>query len=294
MNILLTGASGFIGQALQRELGQSHQLYLHFRRDPRPSEVHAGTPIRQVDDIPTALDAVVNLAGENLGAQRWTNSRKQALRDSRIAFTQKLSADLAAASQAPKVWINGSAVGIYGDAPGRNLDESSALGDDFAAQLCRDWEATAEQAAATLGSQRLVLLRLGVVLGPGGALQKMLPPFRFGLGAVIGPGEQHMPWVSRDDVVQVIRRCLEDEAFQGPFNLSAPETASQRHFAKTLGQVLRRPVLFTAPAPLLKLMLGEMSSILLVDQQVMPVALANAGYRFRHPDLASALEAALS
>lgn len=293
MNILLTGASGFIGQALQRKLGADHQLYLHFRREPRPNEVHAGTPIRQAAQIPDALDAVINLAGENLGAARWTAARKQALRDSRIGFTEQLIADLKGASQAPKLWINGSAVGIYGDAPGRHLDESAAYGDDFAAQLCQDWEATAQQAASELGAQRLVLLRLGVVLGPGGALAKMLPPFKFGLGAVIGPGQQHMPWISREDVLQVIQRCLDDSKLQGPLNLSAPEMASQRHFAKTLGQALHRPVLFTAPAPLLRLMLGEMSSILLVDQQVSPLALANAGYRFRHPDLLGALQTAL-
>lgn len=293
MNILLTGASGFIGQALQRHLGEEHQLFLHFRREPRPAEVHAGTPIRTVAQVPCALDAVINLAGENLGAARWTAARKQALRDSRIRFTEQLTADLKAASQAPPLWINGSAVGIYGNAPGRTLDESAAPGDDFAAQLCQDWEAAARAAAAALGTQRLVLLRLGVVLGPGGALAKMLPPFQFGLGAVIGPGQQHMPWISRDDVLQVIGRCLDDATLHGPLNLSAPEMASQRHFAKTLGRALRRPVLFTAPAPLLRLMLGEMSSILLVDQQVSPLALANAGYRFRHPHLLGALQAAL-
>ena len=294
MRIFLTGASGFIGRALQQRLGAAHELLLHFRREPKPGDVLAGEVVRGLDSIPGPLDAVINLAGENLGAKRWSESRKAELRSSRIDFTQQLAAALDAQGLQPKLWINGSAVGYYGETQGRVHTEEDGPGEDFAARLCVDWEAAAAAACTRLGVERLVCLRLAVVLGPGGALAQMRLPFQLGLGAVMGPGAQHMAWVHRADVTGVIARALEDERYRGAFNVVAPQRATQREFARTLAQVLRRPLLLRAPAPALRLLMGEMSTLLLTDQEIAPARLAEQGYRFGHPELAGALEQALA
>lgn len=291
MNILLTGASGFIGQQLQQALGDDHTLWLHFRRPPRAGEVHHGTVVRDLNALPTAMDAVINLAGENIGAKRWSAVRQQQLRESRIPFTQQLIAALAAQGQQPAVWINASAVGAYGSQPGKELDEFSPPASDFPALLCRDWEDMA-LSAQRLGPLRQVILRLGVVIGDGGVFRQLRLPFALGLGAIMGSGRQHMPWVAIDDVINVIRCALTDARYAGVINTVGPTPATQREFSRALATTLRRPLLFRAPAPLLRLAFGDMSSLLLADQKVVPRRLSQWGYTFQHPTIAHALEAA--
>ena len=273
MNILITGASGFIGRQLLAQL-QQHQLWCLVRGATRlPSPARSVTRVEQVDQ---SIDMVINLAGENIGAKRWTRGRKQALRDSRIGLTQQLGQALDQAGQKPAHWINASAVGFYGDRPGCTLDEQAAPGTDFAAQLCHDWEHSAAQAAH---DARLVILRLGVVLGP---------------GAVMGQGSQYMPWVALEDAVAVIVKAVNDVHMQGVYNLVAPDSVTQYGFAMALGQALQRPVLMRFPASMLRLMMGEMAELVLVDQKVSSRRLADAGYVFAYPDIERALDVALS
>lgn len=289
MNILLTGASGFIGSALRAQLGSDHHVYGLTRQPPARLNWADATPVQGIDAINAPIHAVINLAGENIGARRWSDARKQALRNSRIELTRSLARQLADQNQHPAVWINASAVGIYGDQPGSVITESTPPGDDFAARLCADWEAAAAEAANRLQVPRQCSLRLGVVLGPGGMLDKLRLPFSLGLGAVMGPGNQHMPWISLEDAITAIVRALSDEAFAGPINAVAPEAADQRTFANTLAAVLHRPRLLVAPAPMLRLLMGQMADLLLFDQRVQPAALQAQQFAFAHPTLESAL-----
>lgn len=290
MNILITGATGMIGRALQSVLGE-HSLWCLMRREPKPGELVHGLAIRSPSQVEGKLDAVINLAGENIGARRWSATRKQALRDSRIRLTQDLIRDLEHAGQKPGVWLNASAVGFYGDRPGEVLTEDEPAGTDFAAKLCADWESACTAARSLC--HRQVIFRLGVVMGLGGVLARLRLPFSLGLGAVMGPGQQHMPWVAIDDVCAVIQQALQDARFDGPVNLVAPEAIDQRGFAKILADELHRPLLFRFPAPVLKLLMGEMSSLLLADQRVEPARLRSMGYAFRHPRLAAAIRQGL-
>ncbi len=291
MNILLTGASGFIGSALRQRLPAGDRVYALSRRPQRLRG--GGIPIAAVAQIDAPLDAVINLAGENIGARRWSAARRRALRESRIDFTGQLGEQLAAAGQRPTVWINASAVGYYGDRPGVALTEAAPAGRDFAAQLCADWEQAAAIAAQRVGATRLCLLRLGVVLGAGGMLARLRLPFALGLGAVLGPGHQQMAWIGLDDGVEVLSRALRDPAYSGSFNLVAPQTLSQQDFAAALARALRRPLLLRLPAPVLRLLMGAMADLLLFDQQVLPARLQRLGFEFRQPDAGTALRALL-
>ena len=293
MNILLTGASGFIGMALRARLGHEHRIFGLTRQASARLNWPDATPVQRIEAIDEPIHAVLNLAGENIGARRWSDARKQALRNSRIDLTHALARQLADQGQRPAVWINASAVGIYGDRPGDLITEDTPAADDFAARLCVDWEAAAAEAANRLQVPRLCSLRLGVVLGPGGMLDKLRLPFALGLGAVMGPGNQHMPWISLEDAVSVIVRALGDEAFAGPVNAVAPEAADQRKFADTLAAVLQRPRLFVAPAPVLRLLMGQMADLLLFDQRVQPTQLQAQQFAFAHPSLESALRWAM-
>lgn len=292
MNILLTGASGFIGSALRAHL-HAHRVYGLTRQKPAELNWAHGFPVRSVESITEPVEAVINLAGENIGARRWTDARKSALRQSRIDLTRRLAQQLRNCGQRPKLWINASAVGYYGDRPGQPLDEDSAAAQDFAAQLCSDWEAATHHAADELRVSRRCILRLGVVLGRGGMLRQLQWPFRLGLGAVMGPGHQHMAWIGLNDVCSVIETCLADSRFDGTMNLVAPTTNTQQEFAKGLGNQLGRPVWMRLPAPVLRILMGQMADLILFDQQVQPWRLQQLGYQFQHPHLDSALAAAL-
>lgn len=293
MNILLTGASGFIGSALRARLHE-HRVYGLTRQAPSALNWEHGIPIRGVESITEPVDAVINLAGENIGARRWTQARKNVLRESRIEFTRRLAQQLRHCGQRPRLWINASAVGYYGDRPGLPVNENSAPAQDFAAELCADWEAAAHQAADELQVSRRCILRLGVVLGDGGMLSQLHWPFRLGLGAVMGPGPQSMAWISLDDVCAVIGTCLADSRFEGTMNLVSPTTTTQREFAHGLGRQLGRPVWMRLPAPVLRILMGQMADLILFDQQIQPRRLQQLGYDFQHPELQSALTAALN
>jgi len=289
MHVLVTGGTGFIGRALcQQLLRAGHEPCVLTRS---PAEAAAKLPgVRLIGQLEEAgpMEAVVNLAGEPLADARWTTQRKQAFRDSRIGTTQRLLHWIETQPLRPRVLVSGSAIGYYGPRDDAPLNEEAPAGSDFAAQLCRDWEAEALRAQA-LGL-RVCTVRIGVVLGgDGGALAKMLPPFKLGVGGPMGDGAQWMSWVHRQDLVRLILWLLEHEHAQGAYNATAPTPLRNRDFAHTLGKVLHRPAVLTTPAMALKLMFGEMSTLLLTGQRVVPVRAQAGGFVFEHPGLEATL-----
>jgi uncharacterized protein (TIGR01777 family) len=294
MRILVTGGSGFIGSALCPHLrAQGHEVVVLTRNVPatarRMPKVRAIGRVQDAGDI----DAAINLAGESLTSGRWTARRRQTMRDSRLDTTRALLDWIASSAHRPRVLVSGSAVGYYGprddDAP---LDESAPPGNDFGATLCRDWEAEAE-AAAALGV-RVAIVRPGIVLDrDGGALAKMLPAFRLGAGGAMGDGRQWMSWIARADLVQLIAWLLARDDAQGAWNATAPAPVRNREFADTLAAELHRPAWLDMPAPVLRLLFGEMAEILLTGQRVAPMRAQAEGFAFTHPMLAQALRAIL-
>jgi uncharacterized protein (TIGR01777 family) len=247
--------------------------------------------IARLDQIgPEPIDAVVNLAGAPIADRPWTRKRKALLWESRIGLTEQLLAWLETLEQKPAVMISGSAVGWYGDGGERELnEESQPVVEDFASHLCQAWEETAQRAEA-LGI-RVVLVRTGLVLsGQGGFLQRLLLPFKAGLGGPIGNGRQWMPWIHIQDQIALIDFLLNRTDAQGPYNACAPHPARNREFAKTLGDVLHRPAFMPLPALALRALLGEMSGLLLGGQRAQPARLQAAGFTFRFTDLHAALE----
>lgn len=238
-------------------------------------------------------DAVVHLAGENIARARWSERQKALIRDSRVKGTRLLCDLLARYSPPPKALVCASAVGYYGDRADEILKEESAPGSGFLADVCREWEA-ATQPAVERGI-RVVNLRIGIVLSPmGGALAKMLTPFKLGVGGTIGSGRQYMSWIALDDVVGAIHFALTNESLHGPVNAVAPNPVTNREFTHTLGRVLSRPTLFPMPAFAARLVLGEMAdALLLASARVEPAQLLASGFTFRHPDLEAALRALL-
>jgi hypothetical protein len=309
MNILITGGTGFIGAQLVPILAgapdqaQGDHLTLLTRRPEKMAKQYAEWVdtgrlrfVRSLDVLSRdeTFDAVINLAGEGIADKPWTSQRRAELHASRVLLTESLGNWLRRAEHTPSVLISGSAVGWYGCQGERILDEESpAESSDYTHHLCRDWEAAALAAAAP--NTRVCILRLGVVIGPsGGMLRRLLPVFGLGLGGVLGNGRQYLSWVSRSDVVQVILRMLTDRSLNGVFNVTAPEPVSNTEFTRTLARVLRRPAFLRVPASILKLGLGEMSTLLLDGQRVMPSRLLSADYRFQHGTLEEAIRAALS
>ncbi|MEG2804169.1 TIGR01777 family oxidoreductase [Stenotrophomonas sp.] len=291
MDILITGGTGFIGRPLCTALlAAGHGVHVLTRRPgaPPPPGVYY---IGRLDDV-GPVQAVVNLAGEPLTDGRWTQARKQAFHASRIGTTRALLAWMQALPTPPQVLVSGSAIGYYGPRDGTPLDEASAPGDDFAAMLCRQWEAEAFKADEI--GVRTCVVRTGIVLDrDGGALARMLPPFRLGLGGPMGDGRQWMSWIHREDLVGLILWLLANDAARGAYNGTAPGTLTNADFARTLAKVLGRPALLTTPAFALKLAFGEMAQLLLTGQNVQPVRALDGGYRFQYPTLDGALEAIL-
>lgn len=291
--VALSGASGLVGRAVRAELEASEYRVIPLVRDPR----RAGTGASVLWSVergvfePTRLEgvkAVVHLAGENIAGRRWTPLQKKRIRESRVEGTRALCASLASLKKKPEVLVAASAIGIYGHGQ-RAVDETAKHGDDFLALVCRDWEeACAEAVAAGI---RVVNLRIGVVLSPeGGALGKMLLPFKFGAGGRLGSGNQWMSWIHVDDAAGAVRHCIEDDAYRGPVNAVAPNPVTNAEFTKTLGKVLRRPTVLPMPAFAARLAFGEMAdSILLNGQRVLPKRLEAEGYPFEHGTLESAL-----
>ena len=294
-NILITGATGFIGQPLCHALlARGCKLWLLTRR-PEVAQSLFGAQVGVVSrlgDLP-ALEwfAVINLAGKPMVESRWNTQVKQALRDSRIELTYALLSWCRERQQFPRVLVNGSAIGVYGDCGDRLLDEGAPPGDDFAARLCADWEEAA-QGFAAFGT-RVCLLRTGIVLDAGGgALAQMLPAFSLGLGGVMGSGNHYMSWIHRQDLLHIILRLLDDTSLTGAVNAVAPGACTNREFTRALAACLRRPAFMPMPAVLLRLLFGEMASVLLLaSQRVNPQRLLQAGFEFAYPQLDEALNA---
>lgn len=294
MRHLITGGSGFIGAALSRALLAGGHEVVVLTRDAQRARRRLPAGVVPVERLRDAgeIEAVVNLAGENLSARRWTNARKQALRESRLATTRSLVDWIAARTHKPRVLVSGSAIGWYGARGDEELDETAHSGDDFAAHLCRDWESEAEKAGES--GVRVCRVRSGIVLDvDGGALAKMLLPFRLGLGGRFGDGRQWMSWIAREDEVRLIRWLIDTDSARGAYNATAPIPVTNADFARVLGAALHRPAILPMPAFALKLMLGEMADLLLTGQRVMPARAQAQGFAFRYPDLPAALEAIL-
>ena len=294
--VAVTGASGFLGSALASRLGREGVEIIRVRRaasvfppdiawDPRSGVL----PVESFEGI----DAVVHLAGEPI-ARRWTDARKRAILDSRVQSTSLLGRALATLREPPRVLLSGSAIGFYGDRGADELDESSAPGSDFLAHTAVAWEAATEPARAA--GIRVVLLRTGIVLGAGGgALQKLLPLFRVGLGGRIGTGRQWMSWISLTDWLAAVRMLLRVGDVDGPVNLVAPNPVPNLVFARTLARVLGRPAITRVPAWVVELALGEMGrATLLASQRVHPRRLMNFGFEFGCPTLEQALRSELA
>jgi uncharacterized protein len=292
MNILVTGASGLIGTALVSSLtSNGHGVTRLVRGQPRSGEKAARwDPMAGTIDASAleGADAAVHLAGENI-AERWTAAKKVRIRDSRVKGTQLLCETLARLSSPPQVLVSASAIGYYGDRGEEILSEESPPGRGFLSEVCRAWEAATEPAQRQ--GIRVIQLRMGVVLSPaGGALAKILPPFRMGLGGVLGSGRQYMSWIALDDVVGVIQHAIVTDALQGPTNAAAPRAVTNQEFTKTLGKVLGRPTVMPLPAFAARLMFGEMADeLLLASARIQPTKLLASGYRFRYPELEDAL-----
>jgi len=296
MRIFVTGATGFLGRAVIERLRRGGDDITAWVRTPERARERLGPDVELVPvtapraTLTAALsrsDGVVNLAGEPLIGKRWTESRRRALEDSRVQVTTSLVGAIAAASPRPSVLVSGSAVGWYGDRGDELLTEASSPGDDFLARLCRRWEDAALGAEAH--SVRVVLSRTGVILGRGGALAQMLPPFRLGLGGPIGDGRQYLPWMHVDDFAAMIAAALQDQRYRGPINAVAPQEATSRAFAAALGRALHRPAVLPAPAFALRAIFGEAAIVLLASQRAVPRALGALGFSFAFPDVDGAL-----
>ena len=297
MKILVTGSTGLVGSALIPALKSSgHQIVRLVRSKPKDaSEVYWNPEQGTINAVELeGLDAVVHLAGENLAAGRWTDEKKQRIRESRVKGTRLLSETLAQLNEKPAVLVSASAVGFYGNRGDEILTEQSASGSDFLAEVCREWE-LATQAAAQAGI-RVVNLRFGVIFsGEGGALKKMLTPFRLGVGGKLGSGRQYLSWIAIDDVVGAIEHALTNDSLRGAVNAVAPQAVTNREFTKTLGRVLSRPTILPVPAFAARLAFGEMAdATLLSSQRVEPERLNEAGYTFKYPTLEAALRHVLN
>lgn len=307
MRIVIAGGTGFLGTALGDALAlEGHDIRVLTRGLPDGRTRHdggSGAPgITRVGWMPDGnsgpwaaelegAGAVVNLAGEGLGDRRWTPRRKAQLTDSRIRPTRSLAAAITAAAHPPQVFVSASGAGYYGASGDEPKTEASPAGGDFLARLCQAWEAEARAAART--TTRVALLRTGVVLDrSGGALPRMVTPFRLMAGGPMGSGRQYMSWIHRDDWLGLVRWILKMPEASGPINVTAPEPVPNRTFARELGRAMRRPALLPAPAFALRALLGEMAdSLLLTGQRVLPARAEALGYRFQYPDLPAALRA---
>jgi hypothetical protein len=294
MKILITGGTGFVGSALSRQLlERGHEVTIigsssRCRLAPHPQLTYISADTTRPGDWQRRIaeqDALINLTGRSV-FNLWTESYKKAIYDSRILTTRNLVTALPASTNV--VLLNTSAAGFYGDGGELEKTETSGPGNDFLAQVCREWEAEAAKAADK--GARVVVMRFGVVLGKGGgAMATMKTPFQFGLGGPIGSGSQWFPWIHLDDLVNAALFLLTAEECRGPFNFTAPQPVRQKEFARALGSALHRPACLPVPAFVMKLVLGEFGRSLLQGQKVLPRALSESGYLFTYPELQPAL-----
>jgi uncharacterized protein (TIGR01777 family) len=291
MKILIAGASGLIGSALIPALeAEGAEVTRLVRSFAGVGEIEWHPNQDQIDSARLkGFDAVINLAGENIAAGRWTDDQKRKIRDSRVNGTHLLSEAIAKLSKRPGVFVCASATGIYGDRGDEILDEQSDSGGGFLAGVCREWEMAA--GPVIQAGVRTVNLRFGPILArEGGMLAKLLTPFKMGMGGKVGSGKQYISWVAIDDAVSAIKLALHDESIRGPLNVVSPNPVTNEVFTKTLGHVLSRPTALAMPAFAVKLAFGEMADeMLLTSQRVTPKKLIGAGYEFQQPELEGAL-----
>jgi uncharacterized protein len=291
VTIVIAGGSGFLGRKLVKIFeSEGHQVRVLTRRPAASRDVNwrpdgsPGVLPRELD----AKDAVINLAGEGIADHRWTPERQAAIRNSRMLATRTLVRAVAQCAQPPKVFVSASAVGYYGARGEEPITESSPPGTDFLARLCVEWEQEARVVESP--STRLAIARTGLVLDKnGGALARMLMPFKFGFGATLGSGDQYMPWIHSEDWALMIAWIVQNDRAAGAFNVTAPAPVTNRTFTRTLARVLRRPAVFHAPAFAMKAALGEMAAVLLTGQRAVPVHAEQLGFRFLHRTLEPAL-----
>ncbi len=292
MRVAITGATGLIGQALESRLaGQGHEVLCIVRRPARTNDLLWDTVqgLAQPERLENC-QAVVHLAGENVADGRWTEEKKARIRDSRVQGTTSLCRSLAQLKTPPAVLVSGSAIGFYGNRGEEVLTEDSPAGNGFFPELCQQWEAST-QLAEDKGI-RVAHLRIGIVLSEtGGALGKMLTPFKFGLGGKIGDGSQYMSWIALEDLLAAIEHIIAHTEMRGPVNGTAPNPVTNNDFTERLGQALHRPTIFSVPAFAARLAFGEMADeALLAGARVMPTRLLASGFQFKYPELAPALK----
>jgi uncharacterized protein (TIGR01777 family) len=290
MNVFITGAGGLIGSRLTAQLQEEgHRVTRMVRSSPKADEALWNYQQQQIDlDKLAQADAVVHLAGENIAEGRWTNDKKRRIRESREAGTRFLAESIARLHQRPQVFLCASAIGYYGDRGDEELTEQSGPGEGFLPDVCTAWENACRPAADA--GVRVANLRIGIVLSrEGGALRKMLLPFKLGAGGVIGGGSQWWSWIALDDLVRAMLFVLTNESLQGPVNGTAPYPVTNREFTKTLGKVLARPTIFPMPAFAARLALGEMANgLLLASARVLPRRLKESGFKFQFSELEGA------
>ncbi|MEV6948986.1 TIGR01777 family oxidoreductase [Streptomyces sp. NPDC051172] len=294
--IAVAGASGLIGGALVRSLtAEGHEVVRLVRRAPRAKdEVRWDPEGGHVDPaVLTGCDVVVNLAGAGVGDRRWTDEYKTLIRSSRVLGTAALAAAIAALDEKPRVFVNGSAMGYYGETGDRAVDESAPPGTGFLPELCVEWEGAAGPAQEA--GVRTVFTRTGLVVARGGgAWGRLFPLFKAGLGGRMGDGRQYWSYIALHDEVAAIRHLIDTDALSGPFNLTAPNPLTNREITAAMGRVLHRPTLFPVPAPVLRTALGEMAGDVLGSARVLPKRLLESGFTFAFPDIEGALKAALT
>jgi len=285
MKVVIAGGSGFLGSALASSLRIDHHDITIVTRH---AKVHGEVPWTDLPMVVEGADVVVNLAGEPLDAGQWTAARKASILDSRVRATEAVVKAMSMATQRPKVFLNASAIGVYGAQGDGAVAEDSPLGSDFLATVCVQWE-TAAMAAAWV--TRTVLLRTGLVLdGNGGALPKLALPFRLFAGGRVGSGNQYWSWIHREDWVRMVRWAIDTEMVKGPLNLTAPGPVTNREFTQALARALHRPAIAPAPAFALRFLLGEMADAMILNgRRVLPAKAEMKGFEFRYPDLDSAL-----
>lgn len=290
MTIVIAGGSGFLGRKLANRLESDRHTVVALSRSAGEKCVQ-WQPDGSARGLPAHLegvDAVVNLAGENIADQRWSASRKEAIRNSRLLSTRTLVGAIAACARPPRVLVSASGVGYYGPRGDEPISESAAPGADFLARLCVDWEQEARRAESA--KTRVAIVRTGLALArEGGALAKMLLPFRLGLGATLGSADQFVPWIHAEDWVSMVAWLIREERATGSFNATAPAPVTNREFTRTLGRVLRRPAVWHLPAFMLRAVLGEMSTMIVTGQRALPAHAEHLGFRFTHRTLEPAL-----
>ena len=307
MKVAITGATGFVGRRLvERLIQEGHDMVLFVRDAAKAQKIFRQTSTDKIDIVTyqpkqsgewqpllAACDGVVNLAGEPLFDERWNSNSKQEILDSRSIGTEKVVEAIGAAETKPQVLVSASAVGYYGTSETATFDESSGPGSDFLAKVCTAWEDAAQQVKSH--GVRLGIVRIGIVLGPkGGALARMLPPFELFGGGPIGTGKQWVPWVHRDDLVNLIIQILTQSTMEGVFNATSPNPKRMKDFSNTLGAVIKRPSWLPVPGFALELLLGEAAQVVLEGQNVQPKNTQAAGFQYQYPDLKGALNQILN